>query len=1612
MNAFLLSQQSMITALWKKTAVKHHSLSGLFILSVSDGVQKAKVTSLWLTETNNVITFENLFEKIQKSLVKIKQKFDQPLQYCKLEWITTANETTWSALQQELKRYKRNYFRSGLAFEGIREAWLPITEMELNANACLYAGNDVAQAAINKNNLATYFKARHGSSQMPSFTENMPLQIFQTAGVFFDITEGKLHCLSTQPRQQGRRELPSLSVEMASELIGLSSRYLGAQVQADGRYVYGHFPCFGRQIGAYNMLRHASSTYALIEGYEACQKMLALGEIPSEQQISGQPWRADDLPAIKQQIDSALSYLQLQGIRYYSGGLAYVVDEGNIIKLGANAVAILALVKYVSVFTEHPQNMEKLALAEKLAAGIVEMQQADGSFVHVLDGDTLALKEKSRIIYYDGEAAFGLMRLYGITGDARWLACVEKAFDYFIEAKHERAHDHWLSYCSNELVQYKPEKKYFAFAVRNVRGYVDFIKTRITTFPTLLELSMAFHKMLLKLDEYPQFADVLDGFDVAAFYQALHARANYLLNGFFFPEMAMFFKYPKSVLHGFFIRHHSFRVRIDDVEHYLSGLVAYWEYCLRQNKMPKIMNIHRRMESPSKPHSSAKDIKKGVLAWGGDVNLGRRQHYRTVELGLKNVLNIPELTQADLSVVNLECVVSTLGEQGADKGEGGPYYFRARPEMLNVLMESGINVVAVANNHSGDYGIQAQLQQRELLKRIGIAEVGFGENIEQAFQPIFCQVNELQVAIFNVDATQHRFAASIEKAGNAYLSLKDAQKWYQTFKPRIEKARQEADVVMFAVHWGQNHVSVPSADEIAVGHALIDAGADAILGASSHRLQGMEIYKGKPIIHDAGDLLFDAVGNTLSNGGVFRLGLSQEGVDWVEFIPIGVGFGFTRRLHGDAAQKSIASYQQLCEQMGTSLQCGEESAFVALKSSAKPTGLSTQTYLPVYQSEVLTDYRPDVEYGQVEYVPEDAKIKPIDLNGLTLLGVRIKPHRLTVRSMLWVETWWMCKQQMEENLRLSITAVRQGSGQMPEWGRSMDHDPCDWMQPTSNWQTGKIYRDFYGLRPPQLRQIENKPLQLHIRVLGNQKENMVYQHPQLISLAITGAKTGLSLVYKTDFSNIDLTVPIGQTWTAEQLAKITGGRWLVEPDKDWFVRSVVNGKKFIGMRDAPVLFVAHTSYDRAFHESMPVPKSIGDRHTILAAEVDKLAGAIVSKPMPNLPKNFPLLLVEDPIKGLIEIGLAARQRFKKPVIAVTGTAGKSSTIQFLEALFGKNRCLKSLDNYNSRVGVPAQLASLSPEHEAALLEVAISALWMQRGPITRQIKPTVALITNIGAAHVRKGQTLDDVARYKSRIFDGVDAGGAAVVCRDIEQFELIAQQAEKYRLKLISYGEHPAADIRLIAYQQGRGEIEMDEQRYVLTLSAIGKHMMLNALSALAVAKHYQMPLPKMIERLQNCQILSGRGERFSVSYRGNVIDIYDDAYNANPLSMKAALQAFADNEAMPEQRILVLGDMLELGEEATKHHLGLVTDILQTQARIIILCGAEMQAVYQALQLQQLKATLYWQPDASAVKALFENNSIALNNKDQILFKSSNGTGLHELVTYFRTIGELVAK
>ncbi|MCA0901192.1 CapA family protein [Microbulbifer agarilyticus] len=1561
-------------------ALKHLQPPYTLFFSVSDGSKRARVCHARGNDLNTL--WLKLAAQSRKQLASAKMDG----RWLRIDWVTDAEYMDWGSLHREFKNTKRGYFRYGLALDA---DWkVAFLEQELNGNAMLYGGNKVAHAVVNHSKFRAYTDIRFGPNTPLNFDDEVPVTRLHTEGLFVEKSSPPQR-LYGPGRNAGRRIIDELDQATTEHVIQTSSRYLASQVLKNGRFEYGWHCCFDRPIGTYNTLRHASSTYAMTEGWEVTRD-----------------------EKTKQAIDRALKCLTEKLIKQAQlptgEKAAFLVEANGEIKLGGNAVCILALVKYIELSRSSEVRTKYSDLLEQLARGIHFMQDAEtGKFVHVLQYPSLSIKEAFRIIYYDGEAAFGLMRLYGLTKDTRWLSIVEKAFEYFIANNHWQAHDHWLSYCVNELTLYRPEARYYQFGIQNVIGHLDFIIERITTFPTLLELMMAAERMVTRLRQEKEFSYLLNQLDLKKFYFALHTRAMYLLNGYFWPEYAMFFQNPEKIVGSFYIRHHAFRVRIDDVEHYLSGFVAFTKY-LRDGGCPQEYYPAPQLQKLVLPGVSTLPI----LAWAGDVNLSRRQHYRTQALGEEEVLGrIPALSTADLSVINLECVVATTGEQGIDKAEGAPYYYRARPEMLQLLCRANIDAVTTANNHSGDYGTQALLEQGFWLDSVGIAHTGTGVNLEAALRPIILPLEDLNVAIFSLDATQQSFAAGPKQPGSAYLPLDNPSAWAQLLKPHILRARQHAQVVLVAVHWGGNLEAEPRAEEYAVGHHIIDAGADGILGTSAHVLQGIEIYKNRPIIHDAGDLLFDAVRKSLKDSGVFQLSLSHKGVEKVRFFPVGSGFGFSHQRTGNDAVAATRRFADLCINMGTALQPLEDgSGEITLNPPQRD-----YPALPPARKAALNPValqkiqRPISPHWAAREVPSNAIIPPMEFGPLQLIGLRYTPKNIEHRQLLYVETFWTLNPdratQLNENIRLDIRAVPIRETDMPCWGKSMDHDPCDWQLPTSRWKPGMIYRDYYGLRPPAPRQLRNVDLRLEIGLIGpNTHIRPVPVPDSSISLKLKGRTRQAASAdgrepphYRNTFPACTYRETPGQTWNAQQLTEITKGEWLVPPPAGWFVRSVVSGRSFIEQSLNPVLFVAHKSSDRAYHERSSRTKYTNwDLHNrlpdIAKTAGNLLGGVIVERPVSGLPTNLPVLQVKDPIQAIIELGLAARNRFRGDVIAITGTAGKSSTLKMLANMLGTpETVLASLGNYNSRVGAPSMLASLSSDRDVAIMEVAQSALWMRSGPITRRICPTIALITGIGISQTSsRVKSTKDTARWKSRIFEGLVGRSIAIVNEQLLHFDYVLAKAKQHAKRVIVFGTSENAEVRIMGIDaDSKGshvtlKIHRTVQKIYVPAPSMG--MVQNAVAALCAVYALGRSMDKAARSLENLALDDAHLSQAELALADGTAQLIDDSWNATISSMLNAFSVLAEVRVPNDGRkIAALGRIVDLGEQAATLHRSLAQPLLASGAVQVITHGEEMHYLRDVLPEDILG------PHFSKAKDMARYLASAVRPDDLLLIKGS---------------------
>ncbi|MCK9461930.1 MAG: CapA family protein [Proteobacteria bacterium] len=303
------------------------------------------------------------------------------------------------------------------------------------------------------------------------------------------------------------------------------------------------------------------------------------------------------------------------------------------------------------------------------------------------------------------------------------------------------------------------------------------------------------------------------------------------------------------------------------------------------------------------PGSADAAGKSYTMFAGGDVNLGRWVPQKISEVGPKWAFEaVSDLTSgADVAIVNLECVVSTRGRFW-DKGEHRPFLYRARPELLDVLAEAGIDVVTVANNHAMDFGPDALLEELELLEATGIAGAGAGKNAEAAAQPTYVKVGDLVVAFIALETEFPVFAATDDRPG-IFHALVVAPALEALEKP-VAEAREHADLVVFSPHWGDNWTERPTVEIKELAHAVIDLGVDGVLGHSAHHIHGVEVYKGKPIIYDMGSLFFDTIGQgRMRYSAGYVLEFDARGFSKVTIHPFLLQSNRTERADGAAWEK-------------------------------------------------------------------------------------------------------------------------------------------------------------------------------------------------------------------------------------------------------------------------------------------------------------------------------------------------------------------------------------------------------------------------------------------------------------------------------------------------------------------------------------------------------------------------------------------------------------------------------------------------------------------------------------------------------------------------------------
>ena len=469
-------------------------------------------------------------------------------------------------------------------------------------------------------------------------------------------------------------------------------------------------------------------------------------------------------------------------------------------------------------------------------------------------------------------------------------------------------------------------------------------------------------------------------------------------------------------------------------------------------------------------------------------------------------------------------------------------------------------------------------------------------------------------------------------------------------------------------------------------------------------------------------------------------------------------------------------------------------------------------------------------------------------------------------------------------------------------------------------------------------------------------------------------------------------MPEAALWTAEEIAKATGGKVA----GDFAVTGVSIDTRSVEAGDLFVPLVGAR-----------------DGHDFVAQAVGNgAAGVLAAKAV-----DAPSVMVEDTFKALEALGVAARERAPQCKRgAVTGSVGKTSVTRAVEAglrLAGKAHA--SVKSYNNHIGVPLTLARMPRDTERAVFEVGMNHA-DEITPLSQFVRPHAVAITTVGPVHLENfADGEEGVARAKAEIFAGLEPGGVAVLNADNPWFALLKGEAEKAGASVWSFGSSSDCTAQLISFSsdppgEGRDPDSSGEPtalasgprpspgksvvRAVLKgelvefdLLQTGVHWGPNSLCVLLMLEALDVPRETALAALAAFAPIEGRGAEKTVRIEGGAFTLVDESYNANPVSMQAALKTLGARK-VAGRRIVVLTDMLELGEGSERFHAELAGPIDHANVDIVFLAGVHMKSLWEALPPTRRGGY------AEVTEKLTAALTGAIRPGDVVMVKGSNGS------------------
>lgn len=411
-----------------------------------------------------------------------------------------------------------------------------------------------------------------------------------------------------------------------------------------------------------------------------------------------------------------------------------------------------------------------------------------------------------------------------------------------------------------------------------------------------------------------------------------------------------------------------------------------------------------------------------------------------------------------------------------------------------------------------------------------------------------------------------------------------------------------------------------------------------------------------------------------------------------------------------------------------------------------------------------------------------------------------------------------------------------------------------------------------------------------------------------------------------------------------------------------------------------------------------------DGHDFVTAAFAKGAGAaLVASGYERKPGDGALIRVADTLKGLEGIARASRARLSPAarVIAVTGSVGKTGTKEMLKAclsLAAPGRVHAAGKSFNNHWGVPLTLASMPADTLFGVFEIGMNHAG-EITPLTKLVRPHVAIITTVEAVHLEHFASVDEIAEAKSEIFLGLEPGGMAVLNRDNAYFGVMEQRAREAGHTVCSFGLHADATVRPSRWDLGADgsdiTVALSGRDVAYRVAAPGAHIAQNSLAVVAALDAAGVHAGSAAKALAAMPAPKGRGSRTLLPNDAGDLLVIDESYNANPASMQSALAAMATvPRARFGRRIAVLGDMLELGPDAAALHAGLVLAIVKSGVDCVFLSGPQMAHLDAALPVSMRGG---WAINSAEIRGRLLD---ALRPGDVIMIKGSNGSKMGPLV------------